>query len=77
MFSMTRNLVVQAAAVLGLIALLLLAGCSAIQMSTCDNCGNSFQGEGYYDVLRGEDYTLCPDCAESYYAPLPYEQFAK
>lgn len=51
-----------------------LAGC---QTSECDSCGKSFSGAGYYDVLRGEDYTLCPDCAEDYYSPLPYEQYAK
>lgn len=72
-----RNVVSYAMAALGLLALLLLAGCSAMQMSTCNNCDKTFQGAGYYDVLRSSDYTLCPECAEDYYAPLPYEQFAK
>ena len=66
---------------LGALILLLLAGCSSLQsslqLSTCDNCGATFQGAGYYDALRDSDYTLCPECAEDYYAPLPYEQFAK
>lgn len=77
MLGMARNLISPAVVALGLIALLLLAGCSAMQMSTCDNCDKTFQGAGYYDALRDPDYTLCPECAEDYYAPLPYEQFAK
>ncbi len=52
----------------------LLSGCTT---SVCDQCGESFSGEGYYDILRDSDYTLCPDCAEQYYSPLPYEAYKK
>lgn len=59
----------------GIAIALMLGGCQTT--SVCDQCDRTFQGTGYYDVLRGEDSTLCPDCAHDYYAPLPYEQYAK
>lgn len=52
-----------------------LPGCAST--STCDNCGITFSGNGYFDVLRDYDYTLCAECAQEYYEPLPYEPYKK
>lgn len=52
-----------------------LVGCAPT--SVCDNCGNTFSGNGYYDILRDYDYTLCAECAQDYYEPLPYEPYEK
>lgn len=43
--------------------------------TTCDECGKSFWGSGYYDYT--ETMTLCEDCARTYWMPLPYQNFKK
>lgn len=60
---------------LGALLVAILSGCAST--SVCDNCGKSFTGNGYFDVLRSYDYTLCQECAEDYYSPLPYEPYEK
>lgn len=58
-----------------LMAFLPLCGCAPT--STCDRCGKTFSGNGYYDILRDSSYTLCADCAKDYYEPFPYEPYEK
>lgn len=59
---------------LGMLALVLLSGCSSY---VCDRCGKTFSGAAYYNCLEGTDSTLCPSCAEQVYAPFSYEQYKK
>lgn len=51
----------------------ILSGCSS---HTCDRCGKTFTGSAYY-ISNEPDSTICAECAETYYAPFPYENFKK
>lgn len=64
------------AVIVTLLSALLLSGCAS---STCSDCGKTFSGKGYYDVLRGSesDYVMCRECAEDYYSPLSCDPFER
>ena len=49
-----------------------LSGCTG----TCDVCGNTFLGDGYF---YGSNYekTACRDCASQYWEPFNADNFKK
>ena len=60
--------------IVALVLALALILCACGIISTCDMCGKTFPGKGYYGVY-GPD-TLCDDCAKTYDAPFPYKNYA-
>lgn len=55
-------------------ALLLLLSLAACGRSwTCDQCGKQFSGDAYYDMTQ--EFTLCEDCARTYWMPFPYQNY--
>lgn len=62
--------------VLIMLCIILLSMFSACGKSwTCDECGKKFTGKAYYGFYGDETY--CPDCARSYWSPLPYKGYEK
>lgn len=65
-----------------LLALLLAVMFGQSSTETCDKCGESFFGKGYYssDALwssRDAEITLCGSCAQKSWAPFDYKSHAK
>lgn len=58
-----------------LLALLLYAFIADNYTNSCDECGKTFFGPGYYDYTQ--TMTLCEDCARTYWAPFSYKDFKK
>lgn len=61
-----------AVALILLVVVPLFVGCA--KEWTCDWCGKTWRGDAYY-----ADYndTLCAECADKYWNPLPYRNYKK
>ncbi len=55
-----------------MLASTLLVGC----LNTCDDCDKFFIGSAYQKMFVPNS-TMCKSCAQSYYGPLPIENFKK
>lgn len=67
---------------IGLLVFLLVVIFLGTSTGTCDKCGKSFYGKGYYssDALwssRDAEITLCGSCAQKSWAPFDYRSHTK
>ncbi len=51
----------------------LLTACSSF---TCDKCGEKCTGDAYYGDLKATT-TVCRDCAQRFWAPLPVDNYKR